>query len=174
MKKSLPPALKTGLLILAGGALIFVLATFRGGKAPVRAPVPAPDFTLPDLKGRPTTLSSFKGRAVLLDFWATWCGPCLEELPDLAALHKKYEGRGFSVLGVSVDSGGAGEVAAFVRDHKMTYPVLISDGLLPENYAVPGLPTAFLIDRRGLIVRRYLGPQSYADLAKDAEEVLAP
>ncbi len=173
MKERLKPATKSGLLILGGAALLYVLATSRRGALEAQKPVQAPDFPFPDPQGKPVSLSSFKGRPVLLDFWATWCGPCQDELPDLKSLQQKYKDKGFTILGVSMDAGEAGVVDAYVRNHQVPYPILMSGGDLPAGYPVPGLPTAFLIDGKGLIVRKYLGPQAYEDLAQDVEKALA-
>ncbi len=173
MKGRFKPAAKSGLLVLGGAALLYVMATSRRATVEDQTPVQAPDFTLSDLKGKPVSLSSFKGRPVLLDFWATWCGPCQEELADLKSLQQKYKDKGFTILGVSMDAGGAGVVDSYVRNHQVPYPILMSGGDAPEGYPVPGLPTAFLIDRKGLIVRRFLGPQTYEDLAQDVEKALA-
>ncbi len=110
---------------------------------------------------------------MLLDFWATWCEPCVEELPDLVALQKKYKDRGFTVVGVAADEQGARVVAPFVREHHLNYPVLVSGGDVPDEYPVPGFPTAFLIDKDGKIAARFLGGQTADDLSRDIEAALA-
>lgn len=135
---------------------------------------PAPEIRLPDLSGRSVSLSDFKGKVVLLDFWATWCQPCIEELPELKALHAAFSARGFTVLGVSLDALGAQGVGPFVRENQVPYPVLLTGGTPPSSYPLMGLPTAFLIDRQGRLARRYLGPKTFADLAKDVEKLLGP
>lgn len=133
----------------------------------------APDFTLPDVEGHRVSLSSLRGRVVLLDFWATWCEPCLEELPDLSRFHEAYKNKGFTIVGVSMDAEGVGVVGPFTRQNKIPYPILIANGDLPAGYAIPGFPAAFLIDKEGMIVRRYLGPKSYEELERDVGELIS-
>src|SRR6185369_7347745 len=131
----------------------------------------APDFKLPDLSGKTVALSDFKGQVVLVDFWATWCGPCQEEVPDLIALQAKYKDRGFTVLGVSMDAGDKKGVQAFVQDNKIPYPVLLSGADAPAGYDVPGLPSAVLVDRTGRLARSYVGVRSTSEFAADVETV---
>lgn len=165
---------KTLLGFFAAAALLYYLAS-PGKPARRDEPLsPAPEIRLPDLSGRRVSLSDFKGQVVLLDFWATWCQPCLEELPELKALHAAFQARGFTVMGVSLDVLGAQAVGPFVRENQVPYPILLSGGTPPANYALMGLPTAFLIDRQGRLARRYLGPKTFAELAKDVEKLLGP
>jgi thiol-disulfide isomerase/thioredoxin len=131
----------------------------------------APDFRLPDLSGKMVALSDFKGKVVLVDFWATWCGPCQEEIPDLIALQAKFKDKGFTVLGVDMDVGSA-KVGPFVADNKLTYPVLLAGGDAPKGYDVPGLPAAVLVDRKGRMVRSYLGERDLDDFTRDVEAVI--
>ena len=133
---------------------------------------PAPDFTLPNVAGRSVSLSDFKGKVVLLDFWATYCLPCLEELPDLKALYRKYESKGFTLVGVSMDYAGTEVVAPFVNEYAVPYPILISDGESVEGYWFLGLPAAFLIDREGNVVKKYLGYKFPEQLDKDVAALL--
>ena len=134
----------------------------------------APDFRLPDLSGKEVSLSDFKGQVVLVDFWATWCGPCQEELPDLIALHQKYKDKGFTVLGVDMDAMGKKVVGPFVEDNKIPYPVLLSGADAPPGYDIAGLPAAVLVDRKGRLVRSYVGQRSLAEFSSDVEAVLGP
>lgn len=152
-----------------GGA--FLIGPKEG--KPLKAAQAAPELSLPDIEGRMTKLSSFKGKVVLLDFWATWCEPCLEELPDLVRLHESRKDSGFTMLGVAMDAEGVAVVRPFVRQNKIPYPIVVSGGDLPPGYPIPGFPTAFLIDKNGVIVRRYLGPKAYDELERDVAEALA-
>ena len=131
----------------------------------------APEITLPDVNGKRVSLSSFRGKVVLLDFWATWCEPCLEELPDLVRFQEAHKDKGFTLVGVAMDAEGVSVVGPFVRQNKIPYPILISNGDLPDGYPIPGFPSAFLIDRDGKIVRRYLGPKAYDELERDVAEL---
>lgn len=152
-------------------ALYWLIASVPGSRR-VEQPKLAPELALPDLSGKTRRLSELRGKVVLLDFWATWCEPCLEELPELIRLHANLKDRGFTMLGVSVDAEGRETVEPFARDNAIPYPLLLSHGAVPRGFPVPGFPTAFLIDREGWIVRRYLGPKSYNQVAEDVEEYL--
>lgn len=134
----------------------------------------ATDFTLTDVKGQQVRLSDFKGKIILLDFWATWCLPCLQELPDLKALYEKYKGEGFVILGVSLDEAGRDVVAEFVKKHQMPYPMLLAGGVdnVPEGYSVIGLPTAYLIDSSGYVRKNYVGFKFRETLEKDIRALL--
>jgi cytochrome c biogenesis protein CcmG, thiol:disulfide interchange protein DsbE len=117
----------------------------------------APDFVLPQLNGTPLRLSSYRGRVVLLDFWATWCDPCREETPHFVELQQKYAGRGLQIIGVSMDDT-SDPVRDFYRQFHMNYPVVMGDAKTGETYGgVLGLPIVFLLDRDGRIVDRHMG-----------------
>lgn len=118
---------------------------------------PAPDFTLTSPDGKSVTLSSKKGHPVLLNFWATWCDSCKEELPALQELQTRSAGR-FELLAVSVDDDAAKVVPAFAAAHKLSFPLLYADRRTQDAYAVRMLPTTFLIAPDGTIARRYVGP----------------
>jgi thiol-disulfide isomerase/thioredoxin len=126
----------------------------------------APDFRLSDLGGRTVTLGDYKGKIVLLNFWATWCDSCKEELPALNALYKRRKGD-FELLAASVDQGGRKDVMAFVAAHDPAFPVLLADLATQQAYGVRDLPTSFLIAPDGRIARRYLGPIDPAVLEND-------
>ena len=163
---------KTALGMIGAAVLLYALAlSGRPSREDLPLP-PARDFAFPDLAGKTVSLSAYKGQVVLVDFWATWCDPCIEELPELKALHERYKGRGFTLLAISMDALGAKAVSSFVKEHAVPYPVLLSGGEAPEGWPMHGIPTAFLVNRDGLIVRRYLGPKLLADLSRDVEEQL--
>ncbi len=161
-----------GLAVALVGWAAYVL-TSGGGKDVAQQGIVAPDFTFPDLQGKPVSLSNFRGKVVFLDFWATWCGPCQDEIPDLKKLYAKYKGQGFVIVGVSMDSMGRDIVAPFVKAHGIDYPILVSGGDPPPGYPVPGFPTGFLIDRQGMVRARYVGEMTADDLSKDIEDALA-
>jgi peroxiredoxin len=119
----------------------------------------APDFTLKDISGRDTALSAYKGKVVLLEFWATWCPPCKAAIPELVALQDKYHERGFTVIGVSMDSDSdaAAKVSEFSSSHRINYPLVIANDDVPNSYNVMSIPASFLIGRDGTIIESYMG-----------------
>jgi thiol-disulfide isomerase/thioredoxin len=117
----------------------------------------AANWRLKDLAGRDVTLSQFKGKVVMLDFWATWCPPCRKEMPDFIALQKKYAERGLVIVGLSLDAQGPGVVKAFTESLGVNYVIAMGDNDVAEAYKVEAMPTTFLIDREGRIRHRKLG-----------------
>jgi peroxiredoxin len=139
--------------------------------APLPAGAQAPDFTRPSLDGKPVTLSAARGKLVLLDFWASWCAPCIVELPHLIDLQKRYRDR-LQVIGVSMDDRKSNAVDAMKR-HPVNYPVVMGDAPLGKLYGgVLGLPEIYLIGRDGRIVRSWRGDLRPAQL--DAGILAAP
>jgi thiol-disulfide isomerase/thioredoxin len=117
----------------------------------------APDFTLPQLDGAALTLSSYRSKVVLLDFWATWCVPCREEIPHFVDLQHKYGGQGLQIIGVSMDDS-PDPVRPFAQQFQMNYPIVMGNAKIGEQYGgVLGLPIAFLLDRDGRIVKKHIG-----------------
>lgn len=118
----------------------------------------APDFTLKDLKGVEVTLKKFRGKVVLLNFWATWCSPCRIEIPSMVELYKKYKDRGLEIIGVNLDKLGKSDVEKFSLEHKINFPVLLNpSGDVASLYGVVVLPTTVFLDRYGKIKGRISG-----------------
>ena len=164
--------------LLRGSAVLLIGATAYSFTAGAGKQIPgevvaAPDFTLPDPQDKPVSLSSFRGKVVLLDFFETWCEPCQEEVPGFKKLYAQYRGRGFVIVGVALDANGKDVVASFIKAFGVTYPVLVSGGVPPKGYRFPGIPAAFMIDRQGRVKARYLGELTFEDLSKDVEAELA-
>jgi cytochrome c biogenesis protein CcmG/thiol:disulfide interchange protein DsbE len=129
----------------------------------------AADFSLPDLTGQRLSLSTYRGKVVLLDFWATWCDPCREEIPHFVELQSKYRVRGLQIVGVSMDDGPE-PVRDFCQRFKMNYPVVMGNAKIGELYGgVLGLPIAFLIGRDGRIYGRHIGA---TDITVFEEEII--
>jgi cytochrome c biogenesis protein CcmG/thiol:disulfide interchange protein DsbE len=127
----------------------------------------APDFTLSDLAGQRIQLSSFRGKVVLLDFWATWCDPCKEETPRFVELQRKYGEQGLQIIGISIDDDPE-PVRSFYQHFKVNYPVAMGDARMAELYGgVLGLPIAFLIGRDGRIAAKYIGATDTTRLEKE-------
>ena len=133
---------------------------------------PAPEMQGTTLDGRALRLSEFRGRVVLLNFWATWCPPCVEEMPDLQQVADDLGPQGVTVLGLSADVGDPEHVTTFLHRHHITYPVIIADESTVSAYGVTMLPTTFLIDQQGLVRHRYLGPRGRRFLAEDIRALL--
>lgn len=136
----------------------------------------APDFTLRTLNGQVITLSQLKGKVVLLDFWATWCGPCRESVPHLVQLYRNYQERGFELIGMSKDHSEDIElVRKFIKRMEVPYPIIMAPDEVARKYRVTGLPTAVLIDRKGVIRQRIVGFNSAIGQKIDAmvEELIA-
>jgi peroxiredoxin len=117
----------------------------------------APDFTLKTIDDQEITLSQLKGKVVLLDFWATWCGPCRESIPHLVHLYKTYRENGFEIIGISLDKGDPQAVRNFAKSMDIPYPIVIAPENVIRNYKVTKIPTSFLIDKEGRIRESTIG-----------------
>ena len=132
----------------------------------------APDFTLSDMRGNEVSLSDFKGNIVIINFWATWCGPCRFEIPDLMDLQEKYNGD-LVVLGVSLDYDGPSVVPQFAERLGISYPVLYDNGRVAHRYGgVTGIPTTFVIDRDLNVYKRYIGYRPQTVFEKDIQDLI--
>ena len=133
----------------------------------------APEFALKDAGGKLVHLSDFKGKVVLLDFWATWCGPCNIEIPWFMEFERKYKDRGFEVLGVSMDDDGWKAITPFVERKKINYRIVLGDDRTGDLYgSVEALPTTFVIDREGRIASVHVGLSGRKDFEDAIEKLL--
>lgn len=157
------------LLLASLGAAAFDAA--GGPLLPVKNPVPADVFTVRDLSGKLVSLGDFKGKVVLLNFWATWCAPCAKEMPSMERLYQAYGAKGLVIVGMSVDTGAPHDVKAFAQKLKVTFPILHDrDSIVSRHYSIPGVPVSYLIDRKGRVAYRVLG--EYDWFASEAHEAV--
>ena len=133
-----------------------------------------PSFSLPDVvTGDLVDSKIFDGKTLLVTFFATWCPPCMQEVPDLISLQKEYAQKGFSVVALSVDQGGAGVVKKLVEKRSINYPVLLADGATARSFGgVVGIPTTFLINSKGHVVKKYPGYVPHMILENDIKRVM--
>src|SRR4030066_464396 len=133
--------------------------------SPIKGDKKAPDFSLIDLNGKRVVLKQFKGKVIFLNFWATWCGPCKEEMPSLEVLHRQFKEKNFVLLTISVDYEGIKPVQEFINKHQYTFPVLLDPkGETLDLFEVKGIPTTFLIDKKGKMVGKAIGPRNWESL----------
>ncbi len=143
-------------------AVAYFLTVHEGGEK-IRIGEPAPSFTLPS-KTAPVSLNQFRGKVVLLNFWATWCPPCLQEMPSLEKLNQKMKGKEFELLAVNVDEEGWLAIERFLRKIPVTFTIVIDPrGDVATEYGTQRLPESFLIDKNGVVVQKYLGPRDWTD-----------
>jgi peroxiredoxin len=129
---------------------------------PIRGNKKTPDFSLEDLNGKKVGLKQFKEKIIFLNFWATWCGPCKEEMPGLEVLHRQFKEKNFVLLTISVDYEGLRPVQEFIRKHQYTFPVLLDPKCETlDLFEVKGIPTTFIIDKKGRIVGKAIGPRDW-------------
>jgi thiol-disulfide isomerase/thioredoxin len=134
----------------------------------------APDFTLDSLDGKSMRLSDLRGKAVLLNFWATWCGPCKVEMPWFVELQSEYGPQGLQIVGVAMDDSGKDEIAKFAKDMGVNYPVLLGKEAVGDEYGgVPALPESFFIGRDGKIVDKIIGLRGRAEIEDSIKKALA-
>ena len=157
-------------LILATAVCVELTACRTESLGP-RKRRPAPAWTLKDLQGKPVSSAEFRGKVVLLNFWADWCAPCRAEIPGLVALQEKFAEQGLVVVGVSVGGTSTTALARFVREARINYPVLIADDKMQAAFGgARPIPMTFVIDREGGIVVRHTGLMTAAQL----EALIAP
>lgn len=144
----------------------------EGGKPIAAQARIAPEFSLPDLAGHNLNLSAYRGKVVLLDFWATWCYPCREEIPRFVELQEKYGNQGLQVIGISMDDEPE-PVREFYQRYKMNYPVVMGNAKTGERYGgVLGLPIAFIIGRDGRMYSKHIGATDLSVFEKEIASLL--
>jgi len=146
---------------------------------PQTAPVPVDEglnFSAPGLDGKPIDLASFRGHPVIVDFWATWCGPCRRQIPELVELYKKYnKSRGLMIIGISCDSiqgGGVQAVAPFVEEFRINYPIAMADEHLTDSLGIEAIPTTLFLEPDGKILSKVVGAGQAGEITANAEQLL--
>ena len=163
-------ALRTGAVVALVAAVAFGYAHLAERKSlSLETGAAAPDFRLPSLAGGEIDLESYRGKVVVLNFWATWCPPCVVEMPSLERLHRTLGPEGLAVVTVATDEGPAA-LREFVEDYQLTLPVLLDPGgrSAAADYRTTGYPETFVLDRQGVLLRHYVGPAEW-----DTPEALA-
>jgi peroxiredoxin len=155
-------------LAVAAAVVFFALQQKKwsqriAGPAVLTVGQPAPDFTLPGLDGNPVSLSDYRGKVVLVNIWATWCAPCIAEMPSMQKLYRKLQGDNFEILAVSIDTTGSSVVAPFMKKLNLTFPALIdTQGITKTAYGATGVPESFIIDKQGIVVKKIIGPLDWS------------
>ena len=133
----------------------------------------APDFVLPTLEGKSLRLSDFEGKVIILDFWATRCPPCREEIPDFVKLYTKYRDKGLVIIGVSLDRGSIEGIKRFCQNEGVNYPVVIGNYEVTENYGgIRYIPTTFVIDKNKNILKKFVGYTSMDVFEREIKKLL--
>ncbi|HEX4807539.1 MAG TPA: TlpA disulfide reductase family protein [Bryobacteraceae bacterium] len=150
------------------------ITTAQADTKPEAARKPAPNFTLKDASGTRVELSSYHGKVVLLNFWATWCGPCEMEIPWFVEFEQQFKSKGFEVVGVSMDDDGWPAVKPFIAAKKINYRILLGDDSVTQLYGgVDALPTTFMIDRDGRIAAVHVGLAGKDEYSNEIQNLLA-
>lgn len=159
----LPKAAIAGIVAAVVVVVAFIVLGQKRTFEPVGAGKDSIDFTLPDLDGKTASLKDFRGKVVFLNFWATWCKPCEEEMPSMQALYESLKDKPFEIVAVSVDSEGPETVKAFAQKYGITFKILHDrKGKIKEMYKTTGVPETFIIDQNGAVAEKVWGPRDWA------------
>jgi peroxiredoxin len=160
------------LVLGAGSAVAADAPTVRATVQPIADRRPAPAFVLTDAAGKKVKLSAYHGKVVLLDFWATWCHGCKEEIPWFSEFQRKYGPQGFAVVGVSLDDGGWPVVKPFIKTARVPYRMLLGDDPTAKEYSIDSMPDTFIVDQKGGIAAAYVGLADRDNVETNIQTVL--
>jgi len=157
-------------MMLSIRILVFILLmSFSAG---IAGPKKAANFTLKDLAGKEISLSDYKNKVVLVNFWATWCPPCIKEMPDLEKLHQNYKERGVQLLGLTVSSK-LKQIPKTLKSTGVTYPILVdADNIVADYGGFNSIPQTFIIDQKGNIVKQITGSKDYEEFESEIKKLL--
>ncbi len=148
-------------------ALLIPILTLAGDKRK------APDFSLKTADGKIVKLSALKGKVVVVNFWATWCGPCRKEIPDFMDVYKEYGPKGLEIVGIALDGEGWDVVTPFVKKNPITYPIVVGDASVARQWGrIQYIPTTFIVDKEGYIATSHTGLMSRAALVNSIAPLL--
>jgi peroxiredoxin len=160
------------------GSLVLIIAAFILTKQPAMSKdfgfgKKAPEFSLKDINGVERKLSDFRNKVVIIDFWATWCPPCKEEIPHFIDLYSQYKGQGLEIIGIALDQNGANAVKEFTAKNKINYTVLLGNNEVSDLYGgIDAIPTTFILDKDTNIRKKYIGYNEKNVFEKDIKELL--
>lgn len=162
----------TAAVLLLSAASLFAQGT-KQALQPAAERKPAPDFRLPDSAGGQASAKDYQGKVVVLDFWATWCHGCNEEMPWFAEFHRKYADQGLSIIGISMDDDGWKVVKPFITKTAVPYRIVLGNDSVAKAYAIGNMPDTFLLDREGRIAAAYVGVVDRNNLEENIQSLLA-
>jgi peroxiredoxin len=171
-----------GMLLVRSLMLLFILGAIAapadepGVRASLQSPnqrKPAPEFVLNDSSGKEMSVRDYRGKVLLLDFWATWCHGCKQEIPWFAEFQRKYAAKGLDVAGISLDQEGWTVVREFISSAKVPYRIVLGDDTVAKNYGIENLPDTFLIDHDGKIAAAYMGLVNKNDVEANIQKLLS-
>ncbi len=150
------------LLVLSAGLVAYA---FAGD--------PAPNFKLSTIDGKTIELKQLAGKAVVVNFWATWCGPCRREIPGMVKIYQKYKAKGLEIVGISLDRGGWDDVKPFLAKNPIAYTIVVGGREIAEAYGgIEGIPTSFFVDRKGNIVSKTVGSMPEEEFENAVKKIL--
>ena len=159
----LPKAVIAAIVIVIAVVTIVVVLSKKEKFEPVVAATIAPAFTLPNIAGGESSLADYRGKVIFLNFWATWCKPCEEEMPSMQTLYEEHGGEAFEIVAISLDSGKSKVVEEFVKEYALTFTILHDRrGKIKDLYKTTGVPETFIIDQNGVIAEKAWGARDWS------------